>query len=166
VRTVALPQAARDALVEPAGSDHPAAGLTYADAPDDVREPRCLLVADIDGWRIGTAHLSHVGSGERRLQAAACDAALRDAEPAVLLGDLNAAIDAPELEPLAAWTDGFAEPPRSDARISTDDGWRIDHVLVRGATVTACRVLREAGSLSDHYPVLAELRDDAIRHST
>lgn len=157
--TVALPRAAMDAFVEPPGTDHPAAGVRYADAPPTIREPRCLLLASVDGVRIGTTHFSHVGSDERRLQAQATIAAFGDASPALLLGDLNAAIDAPELEAFATWTDGFAEPPGDPARISTDDGWRIDQVLARGASVSPARVLRESGDLSDHYPVAAEIGD-------
>jgi len=156
-RTVALPAAPSDALVEPPDADHPAAGIRYADAPSTIREPRCLLLADLDGLALGTAHLSHIGSGERLLQAEAVVTAFGDASPAVLVGDLNAPIEAPELAPLAAWTDGFAEPPGDQARTSTDDGWRIDHVLARGASVNGCRVLRESGDLSDHYPVLADI---------
>ena len=158
VRTVALPQAPMDAFVEPPGAGHPAAGIRYADAPPSIREPRCLLLATVAGLRVGTAHLSHVGSGERALQAKACDAAFGDATSAVLLGDLNAPIDASELEPLSAWTDAFVEPAGDPARISTEDGWRIDQVLVRGASVSSpARVLRQAGALSDHFPVLVEV---------
>jgi endonuclease/exonuclease/phosphatase family metal-dependent hydrolase len=156
-QTVALPQAPIDTLVEPAGADHPAAGVRYADAPPDIREPRCLLLARAGNLTIGTAHFSHVGSGERRLQAEATVAAFGDASPAIVLGDLNAPIEAPELAPFSAWSDGFREPPGDPARISTDDGARIDHVLVRGATVSGCRVLRESGDLSDHYPVVTEV---------
>ena len=156
-RTVALPVAAADAFVEPPDADHPAAGIRYADAPDHVREPRCLLLADLDGWRIATAHLSHIGSGERLLQAEATLTAFGEGSPALLLGDLNAPIEASELGAFATWTDGFDEPPGDDARISTDEGLRIDHVLVRGASVSGCRVLRESGDLSDHYPLIAEV---------
>jgi endonuclease/exonuclease/phosphatase family metal-dependent hydrolase len=156
-RAVALPMASPEALVEPAGSDHPAAGIRYADAPAHIREPRCLLVADVGGTTVGTAHFSHVGSGERLLQAAVTADALAPFEPALLLGDLNAPIEAPDLAPLARWVDGFAEPHGDPARISTDDGARIDHVLVRGASVGACRVRRDAGMLSDHYPVVADV---------
>ena len=157
-RVVALPAAAMDAFVEAPGVDHPAAGVRYADAPLSVREPRCLLVADLDsGERIGTAHFSHVGSGERLLQAEATGTAFGSAPASLLLGDLNARIDAPELTPLEAWTDGFTEPRDAEARISTDDGMAIDHVLARGASIVSCRVLRESGSLSDHYPLLAEV---------
>ena len=157
VRVVALPQAPQDAFVEPAGSDHPAAGIRYADASPSIREPRCLLLASIDGVRVGTAHFNHIGSGERLLQAEATIRAFGDARPAVLLGDLNAAIEAPELAPFSRWTDGFEAPPGDPARVSTDDGYRIDQVLVRGASVHGCRVLREAGDLSDHYPVAADV---------
>ncbi|HSK93442.1 MAG TPA: endonuclease/exonuclease/phosphatase family protein [Candidatus Angelobacter sp.] len=157
---VALPRAPHDAMIEPpearhalSGEPHPAAGVRYADAPADIREPRCLLAVDLEGIRVGSTHLSHIGSGERRLQADAVVAAL--AAPAVLLGDLNAGIEAPELATFATWADAFAEPPGDPARISTDDGWRIDHVLGRGVEVRGARVLRDAGHLSDHYPVAA-----------
>ena len=156
-RVVALPAAGPEAHVEPPGADHPAAGLRYADAPPTIREPRCLLLVETAGWTVGTAHLSHVGSGERLLQAEAAVAAFADASPALLLGDLNAPIEAPELAPLAAWTDAFSEPPGDPARISTDDGWRIDHVLARGAAPSDCRALRESGELSDHYPVVCDV---------
>jgi endonuclease/exonuclease/phosphatase family metal-dependent hydrolase len=156
-RVVALPTAATDALVEPPGADHPAAGVRYADAPPTIREPRCLLLAEVRHLNVGTAHFSHVGSGERLLQAEATSAAFGDASPALFLGDLNAPIEAPELSPLSSWADGFAEPPGDPARASTDDGHRIDHVLTRGAAVHGCRVLRESGDLSDHYPVVAEI---------
>ncbi|MGH2382805.1 MAG: endonuclease/exonuclease/phosphatase family protein [Candidatus Limnocylindria bacterium] len=158
-RTVALPSAPPDALVEPAGHDHPAAGVRYADAPGTIREPRCLLLVELDDLTVGSAHFSHIGSGERLLQAQATMAAFKTApSPALLLGDLNAAIESPELAPFAGWSDGFDAPAGDDLRISTDDGGRIDQVLSRGASVHGCRVLRESGDLSDHYPVMAELR--------
>jgi endonuclease/exonuclease/phosphatase family metal-dependent hydrolase len=156
-RTVALPAAPVAAFVEPAGGGHRLAGIRYADAPPSVREPRCLLLAEIDGLTVGSTHFSHIGSGERRLQAEATLAAFADASPALLLGDLNAPIETQELAPLATWTDGFAAAAGDPARISTDDGARIDHVLARGGAVSDCRVLREAGELSDHYPVVAEI---------
>jgi endonuclease/exonuclease/phosphatase family metal-dependent hydrolase len=154
-RAVALPRADAGAWVEPPGTDHPAAGVRYADAPDDIREPRCLLLAEVAGVTVGSTHFSHLGSGERLLQAGATVAAFTGAQPALLLGDLNAPIEAPELAPLSAWTDGFGQPPGDPARASTDDGMRIDHVLARGASVHDCRVARESGDLSDHYPVVA-----------
>jgi len=154
---VALPMADRDGWVEPPGTDHPAAGVRYADAPDHIREPRCLVLADVAGLTVGSAHLSHIGSGERALQAEATIVAYGAAAPALLLADLNAPIEASELAAFAAWTDGFAEAAGDAARISTDDGMRIDHVLARGASVHGCRVARESGDLSDHYPVVAEV---------
>ena len=157
VRCVALPAAPMDAFVEPPGADHPAAGVRYADAPPTIREPRCLLVARVGALTIGTTHYSHVGSGERLLQAEATVRAFGDTAPAVLLGDLNAAVDAAELRPFESWTDGFVVPVGDHARISTDDGYRIDQLFVRGASVAECRVLPESGDLSDHYPVVATI---------
>ena len=156
-RTVALPAAPVDASVEPAGNDHDLAGIRYSEAPPTVREPRCLLLAEIDGLAVGSTHFSHIGSGERLLQAQATADVFADVSPALLLGDLNAAIEAPELAPLAGWTDGFGVAAADPARISTDDGLRIDQVLARSASVSGCRVLREAGDLSDHLPVVAEV---------
>jgi endonuclease/exonuclease/phosphatase family metal-dependent hydrolase len=168
VRAVALPMAPSDALVEPRGVDHPLAGLRYADAPPTIREPRCLLLAearlpDAGSVRIGVTHLAHVGSGERRLQAAACAAAMAEGEPAasVLAGDLNAAMEADELAPLRdGWTDAFGAvgvPIGDHRRETTDDGAAIDHVLVRGLRVVSCRRVDEAGWLSDHLPLVADL---------
>ena len=159
-RTVALPAAPIDDFVEPAGVDHPAAGIRYADAPSSIREPRCLLLLEVDGLTVGSTHFSHVGSGERLLQAQTTHDAFANASPALLLGDLNAPIDAPELAPLAGWTDGFEVPPGDAGRISTDGGWRIDQVLYRGASVHDCRVLRDSGELSDHYPLVAVVDPD------
>lgn len=156
-RTLALPAAPTEALIEPTGADHPAAGIRYADGPATIREPRSLLIAKLDGLAIGSTHFSHVGSGERLLQARATVAAFGADSPALLLGDLNAAIEAAELAPFRPWTDGFVVSPGDPARVSTHDGLRIDHVLVRGASVRGCRVLGESGDLSDHYPVVAEV---------
>ena len=157
VRCVALPVSPADALVEPEGADDPAAGIRYADAPPGIREPRCLLLGELGGLRVGTTHFSHNGSGERLLQAAATIEAFADAPASLLLGDLNAAIDAPEAAPFSTWIDAFAEPPGDPARVTTDDGLLIDQVLVRGALASPARVLRESGDLSDHYPVVAEI---------
>ncbi len=157
VRTLALPQAPMNAFVEPPEAEHRAAGIRYADAPATIREPRCLLMTELEGWTVGTAHFSHIGSGERLLQAEATVGAFGDASPALLVGDLNASIDAPELIPFDAWSDGFTEPASDPARISTDENLRIDHVLARGASVHGCRVLRESGDLSDHFPIQAEV---------
>jgi endonuclease/exonuclease/phosphatase family metal-dependent hydrolase len=93
-------------------------------------------------------------------------AAVGDDGPALLVGDLNAAIDAPELAAFAGWTDGFSEPPGDPARVSTDDGWSIDHVLGRGVEIHGCRVVREAGDLSDHHPVVADVDVPWLRHSS
>lgn len=155
--TVALPMADPQSLVEPPGAHHPAAGVRYADAPATIREPRTLLWARVGGLLVGCTHFSHVGSGERALQADATVTALAGAPAALLLGDLNAPIEAPELEPFSGWTDGFAEPAGDGARASTDDGLRIDQVLGRGLRVSGAHVVRDAGALSDHYPVVADV---------
>lgn len=159
-RALMLPMAAVDAYVEPPGADHPAAGVRYIDAPDTIREPRALVLVGVAGLTVGSVHLSHIGAAERELQVASTLAAFGEGGPALLLGDLNASIESPELGALSAWVDGFAASgvaAGDERRTSTDDGWSIDHVVARGASVLGCRVLREAGDLSDHYPVIAEV---------
>ena len=163
-RAAMLPAAPDDALIEPAGSPAEGAGVRYRDAPDWFREPRTLLVADIAGIAFVSTHLSHRGSGERALQAAATVDSVASSPAALVLADLNAPIEAAELAAFAGWTDGFAVasvPPGDDRRVSTDDGFRFDHVLGRGVRVSGCRVLRESADLSDHYPVVAEIVADA-----
>ena len=159
--TTALPTAPDDAPVEPAGSGLPYAGVPYTDAPTEIREPRCLLSADLGRLAVGVTHLSYAGSGERALQAAAVDRALRGG-PSVLLGDLNAPIESDELAVFRGdWTDAFAVAglaPGDAGRVTTETGARIDHLLVRGLEVLTCRRVEEAGWLSDHLPVMAEIR--------
>jgi len=78
--------------------------------------------------------------------------------PLVLAGDLNAAIHAPALEPLTrSLVDAFTATgtPGDDAARRTCGPSAIDHVLVRGLAPASCRVVREAGDASDHWPVLA-----------
>lgn len=165
-RAVMLPMAADDAYVEPPGADHPVAGIRYADAPEGTHEPRTLLLCEVAGIAIASAHLSHIGSGERALQVAATIDAFEGRDVSLLLGDLNARVEAPELAALADWVDGFdaaGVPPGDERRISTDDGWRIDHILARGAPIAGCRVLAAAGELSDHYPVVAEVTAEDAR---
>ncbi|MEP7082163.1 MAG: endonuclease/exonuclease/phosphatase family protein [Chloroflexota bacterium] len=163
-RAAMLPTASADALIEPADSSAEGAGVTYRDAPDWFREPRTLLLVDIAGIAFVSTHLSHRGSGERALQASAIVESLAGVPAALVLADLNAPIEAAELAAFAGWTDGFAAarvPPGDERRVSTDDGFRLDHVLGRGVQVSDCRVLRESGDLSDHYPVVAEVVSDA-----
>ena len=139
--------------------------------PATIREARCLLLCEVEvaGERVavGSTHLSHHGSGERRLQAEALAAHVANVYPVVLAGDLNAPIESDELAPLrVALTDAFdgaSIPPSDPLRMSSDDGAAIDHVLARGATVRACRVARETADLSDHWPVVADLVLEPIR---
>lgn len=158
-RVIALPAAASDAQVEESGSGVPWAGISYAYAPPTIREPRCALLATFDGLRVATAHLSHVGAGERLLQARA----LAHTDADLVLGDLNSPLDHPAMSPFTDWTDAFAATGVAigdDRRSSTDDGWPIDQVLLRpGAPwrVEGCGVVRAAGDASDHFPVVADL---------
>jgi endonuclease/exonuclease/phosphatase family metal-dependent hydrolase len=152
-----------DGAVDPSSGDpHPLIGVPYRDAEPGHREPRCLVGGTVDGVTFMTTHLTYIGRAQRRSQALAVANDLRAARgPAVLVGDFNAAVDAAELESLAAGTtDAFsaAGVPVGDPRRLTCGPWPIDHVRVRGLTVAACSVERGAGDASDHWPVVADLR--------
>jgi endonuclease/exonuclease/phosphatase family metal-dependent hydrolase len=164
--TRALPIGSDDDLVEPAGSGLPSAGIAFAAAPYGTREPRCAVGGrvSIDGGADATVvstHLAYAGGEQRAAQTKAL-ARIADgsAGPVALLGDLNAAIDAPELRSLAAtFTDAFAAVgiPPGDARRRSCGPQPIDHILVGGCRVDDCRVVTEAGDASDHMPVVATL---------
>jgi endonuclease/exonuclease/phosphatase family metal-dependent hydrolase len=157
-----LPRAADDDLVEPTGAGHPLAGLRYGDTEPGHREPRCVIGGVADGVGLATTHLSYMGRDQRRRQADAVRAAVeRFAGPVIVTGDFNAPLDAPELAAIGeGLVDAFGAVgigPRDPARI-TCNGSSIDHVLVRGLGVEACRVATEAGDASDHWPVVTDLR--------
>ena len=166
--TIGLPTGGDDDLVEPAASELPLAGVRFAAAPYGTREPRCAVGGTVTAagsdLTVVSTHLAYAGSGQRALQA---DELLGIADgyptPVVILGDLNAPIEASELRNLASGViDGFDAvgiPPGDPARSSCGPQ-AIDHVLVRGLTVDACRVVTEAGDASDHLPVVATLRTE------
>lgn len=168
---VGLPRAADgdpievDGALDPAtGGPHPMIGVRYGGAEPGHREPRCLVGGHLGGVMIATTHLTYIGRAQRALQAAAVAREVSDRSgdgPAILTGDFNAAVDAAELTPLRGngFVDGFAAvgiAPGDERRLSCGP-WPIDHVRIRGLRVAGCRVAREAGDASDHWPVVADL---------
>ena len=91
--------------------------------------------------------------------------ASRPEVPHIVMGDMNATLDDPELRPLR---DGGLVPalpsgsgPTATA-FETEAGRPLDHVLLTpGWTVHQASVRREAGVASDHYPVVVELEPPA-----
>jgi len=141
-------------------------------------EPRSAVRALVGGdggalW-VTTTHLSNSSPADRSAQAAAV--AAFSSEPGVLVGDLNADADAPELQVLRerfadAWdlaTDrsdqtgtfslrrdrGLTHPSRRP-RVRIDQVW-----VSAGVTVTDARVL-DGSATSDHHPLLVDLLVDA-----
>jgi endonuclease/exonuclease/phosphatase family metal-dependent hydrolase len=161
-----LPRAGDDDLVEPDGADHPLAGVRYGDAEPGHREARCVVGGRIgrDGPFVATTHVTYIGRDQRSRQAGRARAATIERAgdgPVILTGDFNARADAPELASLrAGLDDAFAAVgvPAGDDRRRSCGPFAIDHVLVRGVGVESCRVATEAGDLSDHWPVVADLR--------
>jgi endonuclease/exonuclease/phosphatase family metal-dependent hydrolase len=81
--------------------------------------------------------------------------------PVVVIGDLNATADDPELAPLfaAGLTSVLSAgaPPTATA-FETEVGRRLDHLLVSHHwSVRSASVWTAAGAASDHYPVVADL---------
>ena len=167
--TRGLPRAQDDDHVEPADSDHPLAGVRYADTEPGHREARCIVGGSVraggdSALTVATTHLTYMGRQQRQKQVEAArmfaDEAADD-DPLLLTGDLNAAIDAPELAmALDGLVDAFGAVGVAvgDPRRDSCGPQPIDHVLVRGIEVDSCRVATEARELSDHWPVVADLR--------
>ncbi len=162
-RLHALPTAADDDLVEAVDSDHQLSGTRYADAPDGVRELRSLLACavEVEGSTVQvlSTHLTYAGTGQRRAQAERILEVVDELDgPVILAGDLNASLGSAELGPLReGLLDAFAvtSVPLGDARRHSCGTEAIDHLRVRRLTPRACRVVREAGDASDHWPVVA-----------
>ena len=161
-----LPRAGDEDVIEPFGADHRAAGVRYADADPGHREPRCVIggVAGDPPVRLATTHLTYIGREQRAGQASAArafaDVEPDAAAPFILTGDFNAPIDDPELERARdGLVDAFTAVgiPLGDDRRRSCGPLAIDHVLVRGFEVRACRIATEAGELSDHWPVVVDL---------
>jgi endonuclease/exonuclease/phosphatase family metal-dependent hydrolase len=156
-----------DDLVEPVGSEHPLAGVRYADTEPGHREARCAVGGRVANPRHGadigvvTSHLTYIGRRQRLEQAATVAGLAGDLdEPVIVTGDFNAPLDAPELAPLT----GSLDDAFGAVGIAMDDPLRqscgsssIDHILTRGLRTIACRVVDEAGDASDHLPVVADL---------
>jgi hypothetical protein len=137
-------------------------GSRYADVEPGHREARCAV-----GGRTGPVSRRdrpphYIGRGRWRRQVAAlADLAAGLSDPVVVTGDLNATIDDDEVAPLTvALSDAFAAAgvESGDPRRCSSGAVAIDHVLVHGVEVLGCRVATEAGDLSDHWPVVANLR--------
>jgi endonuclease/exonuclease/phosphatase family metal-dependent hydrolase len=159
-----LPRAADDDLVEPDEEEHPLAGVRYGATEPGHREPRCVVggVAVGVGVGVATAHLTYIGRDQRRAQADALRAIVDGLAAALIVtGDFNAPLHAPELAGIrAGLVDAFAAVGMAadDPARASCGPWPIDHILVRGLEVESCRVVRDAGDASDHWPVVADLR--------
>jgi endonuclease/exonuclease/phosphatase family metal-dependent hydrolase len=131
-------------------------------------EQRGLLAGDIDldgvPWQVYVTHLQHDDPAERLAQAHAVVATIGTPDrPTVLLGDLNATPEAPEIQVLtSAYTDAWAEAggPLGHTFPNPVPYRRIDYILLTGGvhldTVAVLRSLR-ARLASDHLPVVADL---------
>ena len=128
----------------------PAPAPGFLDATIDVRGTRV---------RVFNTHLDYRADPATRIaQVAEMLAIIGDAGPAVLLGDLNATPEAPELQPLfqrlrdlwpAAAGPGFSYPATAPTK-------RIDYVLGSwGVSAQAMRVVESPAS--DHRAVVADL---------
>jgi endonuclease/exonuclease/phosphatase family metal-dependent hydrolase len=146
--------------------NHLLTSIEYAEQPT---EQRGLLeaVINVKGHHVGfySTHLDHQRAEQRELQAREIlQITGESSRPAVVVGDLNAEPDAPELQGLfEVFTDVFAALGQDDAYTFTPDGapvedagLRIDYVLVsEDVRPRAAHVVRT--SASDHLPIVADL---------
>lgn len=142
------------------------------------------LVVDGRAIRVGNTHLAWRldVTDLRTAQAETIRSALHGwSGPLVLAGDLNDVAGSPPLETLTRAAEDWVPLRDAYAEVNADDpvtfdldnphmrhpelaGRRIDHVLVRGLPVRACRVvLTGDDAVSDHYGVRAQLTVDASR---
>jgi endonuclease/exonuclease/phosphatase family metal-dependent hydrolase len=125
------------------------------DHRDEQRGYLRLRVTTASGVTV-TVHDTHLGldgvaaDQVRRLAADAADG--QGVTPAVVLGDLNLPVGAPELAPLRT---GFAEVD-PDGRLPTTAQGAIDHVVVRGLHVVGAPEAPAVTS-SDHRPLVVDL---------
>jgi endonuclease/exonuclease/phosphatase family metal-dependent hydrolase len=117
--------------------------------PDRRDEQRGYLTARVAGVRVLVTHVGLDGVQADQIRRLAEAAAGTD--PVVVMGDLNVAPDAPELEPLRA---GFTEVDPA-GRPTTSRG-KIDYVFVRGPALVGDPEV-PATTASDHRPLITTL---------
>lgn len=127
-------------------------------------EPRCLLLAQIEGGlTVGCVHLQHNSAAARTRQAAAVAEEVAGADPLVLAGDFNAEPGQPELAALTArLTDGWTAAGSGGGRTfpARLPMRRLDQILVSsGVRVSRSAVVRT--DASDHRPVVVDVDVDA-----
>ena len=125
--------------------------------PSDGSNPRNAILATVEHGRgpihVLVTHLTSRNAGRHDVQLRAVSALfLSLAEPAILLGDMNARADHPLIRQLAA-TAGVIEPFR--ALHQADDGARIDWIFLRG--LRPLRVGSVERGASDHPLVWVEV---------
>ncbi|KAA1420155.1 metal-dependent hydrolase [Mumia zhuanghuii] len=129
------------------------------------QEQRGLLEAEIDvrGTRLTVlnTHLAASSQTDRIAQTAEIAAAVDPRKPTVLVGDLNALPDAPEIATLnGVLTDAWTASGRGDGLTYPVDvpKSRIDYIYTtRSAKPMRTRVLTAASDASDHLPVVSRL---------
>jgi endonuclease/exonuclease/phosphatase family metal-dependent hydrolase len=124
-------------------------------------EPRAALEVELDlDGRPLVLVCTHLGLSDaaRISQASALAEALRRIEaPVVLLGDMNAGPEAPELQILLDAGLRYAAPPIEPTFPSDVPGCRIDYILISPElTCDGSQVV--ATTASDHLPLWADLR--------
>ena len=136
--------------------------------------PRLVIAAQVElpggakVWFANTHLSAYEGREARLLQIDLLEAALAELEgPMILVGDFNARPDTPEMERLLAagfagrhFRDAAAEAGAEENTYPSSGGTRrIDYILVSEEfDVLGSRVVDAGDHLSDHMPVVAELR--------
>ncbi len=122
------------------------------DLPHEDGQPRVALYAELDELTVVTTHLQNEEHEARRQLGWLLDRLAAVPAPCILLGDLNLRPnDITAMVTAAGFTlagGGPTEPAQAPVQ-------QIDHIAVRGLTVTSATV--GDAPVSDHRPLIAEL---------
>lgn len=131
-----------------------------------IDEPRAALIAQIQRpagrLQLISTHLSHLDEERARHGdelVGLIDSMKEDGAPLILVGDLNDDEQASWMKTLLQTMQSAAEFTRAPTFPNPTPKRRIDHILVRGAALSAAQVLDEPDA-SDHRPLIAQLSAD------
>lgn len=147
-------------------SRHPITDWENTPLPSSAdEEPRGLLRAEIDvhgrGIQFCSTHLAAASETDRRDQVEQIIDLIGDEGPAVIVGDMNAEPDAPEIIRMEeVYTDAWSAAGRGDGSTfpAEEPDKRIDNIYLTDAVKPIrTRVRDRAPEASDHLPVVSRV---------
>jgi endonuclease/exonuclease/phosphatase family metal-dependent hydrolase len=127
-------------------------GHEVIDLPHAEGQPRLALLVELDAVIVVTTHLQNEEHEARRQLGALLERLSSVSGPCVLLGDLN--LRPPDITAMVTAA-GFTLAGGGPTEPAYAPMQQIDHIAVRGLTVTGVSV--GEAPVSDHRPLIAEL---------